>query len=339
MRVIDILTIAVVGLAVNSSADKSRCFTDCEPIQLVDNQILIGTNVGGRSVYLALGSAQESAILLDSRGTKRDVFSIENKIIAIDQYKSAGIATHNQLGCLPAAGVFGRDLLGSCRHSTMINFDTMQICHDQHPVSIEHLTNSGFKEVRSRYISGSFEIAVTINWKDYWFKLDTSYEGMFVMPHRRNLSFQKDRFVERQAFDIVTRRVSNDKTYINKGVWFDGIGYNASIVVTESKSESKCGVGFIKGFNWLFDYDNQRVYYRKNSLSLGNQSPVGPHIILKSNNYLIIVSKPINDNNFTLGDTIFSANATTVDSSTVCQVLSTLTNSPDWSKMEIKTNR
>ncbi|HLA55412.1 MAG TPA: hypothetical protein VK623_04895 [Flavobacterium sp.] len=143
-----------------------------------------------------------------------------------------------------------------------LDFDNQQLCSLSEKKLQEFLNSSDYKEIESKFRGQSFSFSILIKRKEYEFLFDPGFAGSFRMPYKASIPFLKE------AHQNIESQSSIAFVYNNKSISFNGIYYSSAITISNAVKQQSVGMGFIKGFNWLIDTNNKKVYVKKNALSL-----------------------------------------------------------------------
>ena len=234
-------------------------------------------------------------------------------------------------------GSVGSDMLRQNSIYTL-DFDRSEIGLIE-DLNAQFLKDNGFKEIQSIFYKDKIELVININWKDYKFIFDLGYNGTF--SHKMNKIL-----LEKLAYGYSYNYIATSdlgveskmmlfpfsKFYINK------IGYSGALTIGENL-ENRVGLGFIKGFNWIIDYNDKKVYLKKNF------TPIDTNIII--NNYkcsiisgeLVITHVRKGMRNFALGSKIDEIDGKKITSNNICEFLELLDTNRDWNNHTILIKR
>ncbi|RZJ30001.1 MAG: hypothetical protein EOO48_06110 [Flavobacterium sp.] len=123
--------------------------------------------------------------------------------------------------------------------------------------------------------------------------------------------------------------------FANKWITVNGINYSSYITARESETESRVGMGFIQGFDWIIDRQHKSVFIKKNGNPIVSQKNVAGYKAEIHNDKLIVVSHDIRYKKFAVGDEITSVNGVLVAKSNICGLLKQLSESEDWKYLDI----
>src|SRR5690606_33412322 len=121
---------------------------------------------------------------------------------------------------------------------------------------------TGYQEVKSRFTPRGVFILLKIRWQGFAFLFDTGYAGSFTMIYGDDIPFIKESHIAIESID--GRR---SQIYGNKWLTMNEIYYASAITAVKEKSQ-KVRMAFLKGFNWIIDFDQKKVSAKKNDIWL-----------------------------------------------------------------------
>lgn len=192
------------------------------------------------------------------------------------------------------------------------------------------LLKSGYAEIDSDFSRQGVSIHLGIRRKDFAFRFDTGYKGSFCIASHDNIPFIKD---NHQSVENI--RGTTDLIYANKWISMNGVYYSGAATVSKIKT-SKVGTGFLKGFDWVIDFDKQKVYFKKNGISLeaADRKTYETEVL---EGKITVVSKNSKAKQYQLGDVITAVNGKKVTPENSCEIQELLMKTTDWEALEIET--
>jgi len=141
-------------------------------------------------------------------------------------------------------------------------------------------------------------IFVTINDVEYKFKMDTGYNGSFSIPYKKDLNFldETHQSFEGNLYRTLSGTTKNTTDYFfnDKTIAFQSTQYKTTITVSQSIKAQNVGMGFIKGFNWIIDAKNKKLYVKKNQHEIDTKSSYSKkYIIVAENHNIKIMAKTL----------------------------------------------
>src|SRR5690606_14219392 len=113
--------------------------------------------------------------------------------------------------------------------------------------------------------------------------------------------------------------------------------YKTSVQITENLNVYNVGIGFIQSFDWIIDFKNKEIYYRKNNTELSSHIPQISVGSLAMNGKLKIILLGGNyKDKYHLGDIITHVNHQKVTPENICEMQKLLNETKDWSTLHIE---
>lgn len=210
-----------------------------------------------------------------------------------------------------------------------VNFDKLEICTIKRDEVDSYLLD-GYQKIRADFRADGIYVTVLLRRKKYKLKLDTGFTGSIAMSAIDAKLFEKDRcqHYENQSGEFAV--------YPNKWITFGSHYYNTAIVVTND-NVSRLGMGIIKGFNWMIDFDRRELYVRKNTLGLDAENTFPSFQVGVTQSGLVITSKSKTSRQISLGDIVTKVNGVQVTSENICEMKEMLNGKANWDRVDIQT--
>ena len=341
----------------------------CQKIDLINNQVLIHTALDGRPQTLKLDMGASSSVIFDTsviqnyylkdkssfggaRGAanvkmkiKRlplsisdSLFSSPNKVFTVIENgpfskKDCDTSTYN-------CGLYGLDFFKKNKLTILLNFEQNEICNLKAD-EFAKLAENGFIEIKSDFKRQNITLYITINGIEYPFVFDTGFNGALVMPYNENLNFLNDPHISAEGFEAKTvEGITSGFTeyYEEKPVLIGTQQYSTLIMMSHSLKVKNIGMSFIKGFNWLIDFKNNKIYFKRNGTEQhAKLTKAVKYIATIVNDKIIIAVRNINFKEYKIGDEIVSVNGQIVKNENKCALLKVLNESGDWKDLKIVT--
>jgi len=194
----------------------------------------------------------------------------------------------------------------------------------------KELLAAGFAEIKCRFGKKGFSIFIEIRKGKFKFLFDTSFQNAFSMRFSQKIPFLK-------GPHQTVESASTDFIYNNKCITVNGIHYSSAITVSKSEKTSRVGMGFIKGFDWIIDSQNKKVYIRKNSIGLDSRNRFTlAYAAAISNNRLVIVSRNSRFRKYNIGDVISAVNGIEVTTENLQEMAALLSSTTDWELLALE---
>jgi hypothetical protein len=302
----------------------------CETFTIQDSRVLLNTSVADnrKSFNLDLGRT-ESGIYADINQTPRilkignSLFSGEKKFIPLQNTSVPCGKTNN------TDGYFGYDIFRKSRQIFHLDFNASTLCCVTE-LQKSTLLNADYQEIKSDFRKDNLYITIIIKRKLYSLKFDTGYNGTILMTRNDAQPFVKNACKSYQSVD------GDFSIYPNKWVTIGDSYYNSAVSVADA-SDSKIGVGFLKGFNWIIDFRAQKVYVRKNSVGIDAENTFPPDLQAKAvNGELTVICKNANNTKINLGSVITKINGIPVAKENICEMRERLESCRNTNALDIE---
>lgn len=264
-----------------------------------------------------------------------DVFFSENKAFAYIPRK--------QTKCQPKEnfkGIIGLDVFFINDAVLQLDFTNKKICNIESK-EISNIINNGYIELKSECKSKKIYIFLTVEDQEYKFKLDTGFSGSLVLPFSDKLDFSKYNKITIEGEmlrTIASTTNGEDSFYEEVPVSFSTFNLNTIFQVSKSLKVQNIGMRFIKGFDWIIDYKNNKVFVKRNAnkIDANFNKNVFQYVVFEKNEKLLVSTKQKQLTNFNIGDEITSVNNTKVTPENICEMQDLLNKTQDWSTLTIE---
>ncbi len=305
------------------------CITDTTIVQNFHKQQF--ANIG-----IALGA--------DGKRVKNKKFSVALQSELFDaSHKVMGVINLPLLSCQSKrtfSGILGMDIFFENNLNMYLDFSKNQLSNigeDQ----IKYLLQQGnYHQVESKFKYKKIFIFLTIEDKKYRFHLDTGYNGSITIPYHNNHQFKNaNRREILGASHMTISSVTTGKkiSYEKMPVRFGGENISTIVNLSSSISAQNVGTAFMKGFDWIIDYHNQKVYVKRNSnliaenferkISFGAQNNSGR---------LIVSAKDVLQTKYNIGDEIVAIKGQKITVENICEMQTLLNSTEDWNDLELE---
>lgn len=266
---------------------------------------------------------------------KSALFESDNKIMLFSQMPK-GVCSK------PSAikGIIGLDAFFENDLSLFLDFSNSKICNINAIEMNSRLTDGLFKQLKSECRQNQIFVFLMIDGKEYKFKLDTGYSGNVIISYSDKLDFSKYNSMALEgALYTTIGSVTKGMDVFYEKVPVEIANEKASLKIAVSKSikAQNIGIDFIKAFDWLIDYNNNKVYVKR------NQNPIESIISRKISYYakvnqdkLLIVVKEKSQTKYQLGNQIISVNGQKVTTENQCELQDLLNKTDDWNSLQLE---
>lgn len=357
--------------ATDKSNGSAKTNSACETIELKNNTIWIRSGIETAAGKFMVDFGSATSLIRDAQvGTglyKRQNSQSERTAVAAPSVlKNRKRALHSKnnlfegeilfnlnpensfgtsINCLipEAQGLYGFDVFNQKTTICHLDFDASTICNLTENEFSEKRIKENYKPIKANFNGHAVSIFITINRKEYEFLFDTGFSGTFNIPFHKNMPFLKENHQTFESVSGSSERENPNTTvmyvYQNKSVSLDGVYYSTDMTVSNSFSKQRMGMGFIKGFNWIIDNGNRKVYIKKNTLSLDTGNFKKDYSVQIQETKLVIHTINAASAKFSLGAVLVSVNDMPITRNNVCEMQHLLNETADWTTLKIETEK
>jgi hypothetical protein len=270
---------------------------------------------------------------------KTNLFESENKVLAFINFPKNKCSKNKTY-----SGILGMDVFFDNKLSMQLDFTNNKICNISEEQLQLLLIDKNYSLIKSKCKNNQIFIFLTIEEKEYKFKLDTGYMGNIIIPYTDNLNIKNVNKIELEgkAYQTVSGSSNGKETYYEK--MLVKLGNNSvlsKLSVSTSIKAQNVGIDFIKGFDWIIDYNNNKVYVKKNNNTIEKDFSRKISYYAKANNdeKLLITVKEKTQTKYNLGDEITEVNNQKITPDNICEMQDLLNKTEDWNTLNIKVNK
>ncbi|MGB6092469.1 MAG: hypothetical protein WBF83_01770 [Moheibacter sp.] len=236
------------------------------------------------------------------------------------------------------AGFIGMDVFYDNDSYVEINFESNHIAV---------LSQSDFEELSQQFRpldaeikDGHIFLRTKINGKAHKLLLDTGFNGDIIFPYKKAKKMNLDK--SEQYEGLLFRNAANIDRYgsliqsADNKLEFGEFNFDVDILFVESINSSNLGLGFIKNFNWLIDYKNEKVYAQLISNSFSNKLQEKPYKVLATEGELRFVKRKTDETEYGLNDVVLSVNSVKITPENICRFQKMLNESNNWDNLQIE---
>jgi len=266
---------------------------------------------------------------------KSDLFESNNKMMLFSQVPKALCSKESII-----KGIIGLDAFFDKKQSLFLDFSNGKICNIN-PFELDKLLHKGlFKQLKSECRRNQIFVFFMIDGKEYKFKLDTGFSGNVIIPFSDELDFSKYNSIvlEGSLYKTIDSKTKGMEVFYEK---IPATIANASALIKITTSSSikaqNIGIEFIKCFDWLIDYNHNKVYIKRNQNAItSNFSRKVMYYAKVNQSKLEIVVKEKSQTKFNLGDEIISVSGQKVTAANQCELQDLLNTTEDWNSLQIE---
>lgn len=265
---------------------------------------------------------------------KNELFDWKNKIFAIYPISIENCNKNSRLN-----GIAGLDVFGYDNNKILLlaySSNVLQLLDKSELNSI--ITE--YTEIKSMVNYNSIYVFFKIKNVEYKFHFDTGYTGNITIPFDKTLNFTEFKSVSREGIIAKTYNgyLNGEEThYENVPIYLNNSKVFSKITVSNGIKAQNVGLKFIKAFDWIIDFKQKKVFYKKNLNSIENlfNTNVSKYIVSIKNKILTISLKQKNANEFKIGNQIYSINHQKITDGNICEMQDLLNNTADWKALNI----
>lgn len=197
-----------------------------------------------------------------------------------------------------------------------------------------------FEEIPMRKkLSGMIEVKMKVDNKVDWYTFDTGADTPFIQKFENN-KYKKDNYLGLGGVSGITTNkkipIRDISFYRNVPVMLNNNLYYSDVSNGKAVSNANLGLRFIKEFNWIFDFKNNKLYFKK----LNTSKIIKPREDINYgakdiDNKLVIFLKKPNQKLYNLGDVIVKYNNVFVTSENICAIKDELNDIKEWKNLNL----
>lgn len=342
-----------------------KSLTNCTNIILDKKLVFLNTQIDNKNVLMLFDTGATMSVIFDSTaindfqqkklgalGTvtgadqktadlktftasfKNELFESNNKVFAYLKKDLLKCQIENKF-----KGVVGLDVFFKNNNSLYLNFSNNTVCNID---ELEKNKNE-FTKIKSKCTSNKIFIYITIDEREYEFKLDTGFSGTFSIPYNKDTNFNKYNSIifEGKLFSLATAITNGEEHFFEKvPIKIGDFDLTSKILVSKTIKNQNVGIQFIKVFDWIIDYKNNDVLIRKNNNLVESENNKNAFQFITSidneTEKLVITAKQKNSTKFNLNDEIISIDNNAVTPENICEMQNLLNSTTNWDDLKIE---
>jgi hypothetical protein len=341
--------------------------TNCSGFVSVNNKMIYRAKIDGHEQSFLFDTGATLSVLTDSTVTdmrKKELGNLGSAKLANNQkvklqtmtasFDSELFQSNNKVfayinapksKCNPDTsykGILGMDAFFKNDNPLFLDFSNSKICN----ISLlekNELIKKDYIELKSECKSKQIFVFVTLFGKEYKFKLDTGFVGAVIFPSTEfvQLSNYNTLAFEGSLFKTVTSNTYGTDVFIeNIPVTIGSATVNSNVIQSTSVGDHDnylLGYSFIKGFDWIIDYNNNKVYVKRNGVEIKNKLDADffKYAVYEKEQKLYVLVKQKKENDFQVGDQIIAVEGVTVTPENICRLQDLLNTTRDWKSLNI----
>lgn len=285
-------------------------------------------------------SVEKSAFVSDSISS--EIIKGEKNIFSHMQIE--GMKRNCTKDTLDYDGIIGFDIFKLAGQPILLDFENNTIS----VLPTEYKT-TGFIKINGKVATGldrKITIPLKIDGVETSFTLDTGNNSGIVIPSKKDF-LSADKLVTTIEMLIGTA----NRTEKNKMKYYENVsvknenGINETVFVSSLPNliDNLIGMGFIKHYNWILDFNSGAIYIKKISdfETIDYKKNILVNFKLKCfslNNKLLVGAKNLSINSpYDVGDEIISIGDKKITSQNICEIEDLINKTEDWSLLNLAT--
>ena len=266
---------------------------------------------------------------------KSELFESDNKMMLCVQSPISACSKESAV-----KGIIGLDAFFDNELSLFLDFSNSKVCNINAQQFQKLLTDNLYQVIKSKCKKNQIFVYLNIEGNEYPFKLDTGYTGSIVMPFDEKLAFKNKKKMELEGslFQTISAHTSGQEVIYEKmPVTFGQYNLQAKMTVSTSIKAQNIGIDFIKAFDWIIDYNHNKVYVKRNQNTIEDKFNRKVMYYAKVNREkLEIVVKEKSQTKFKLGDQVIAVNGQKVTEKNQCELQDLLNKTEDWNSLQLE---
>ncbi|MBU3680571.1 MAG: hypothetical protein FGM16_01375 [Flavobacterium sp.] len=262
------------------------------------------------------------------------LFNSENKVFAaVNMQQSVCKNPENRL-----QGVYGMDLFFHQEKALSLSFSTSCMQLLTNADAVKKANEEGYMMLSSTCKRNTLLVSAKIENKPFWFKLDSGFEGTMAVPYSSKNNFQNrvKTSYDGSAFQTAMSRTYGHEVFYSKMPFVLGEFTNQQQCVESSSIKYPLlGIRFMRGFDWIFDFKNKKIYAKRNGLQIPETYTNLFPYQTEASDKLRISLKAVHAKSFRLGDEILAVNGQKVTAENRCEMQRLLNSTLDWGQLEL----
>lgn len=267
---------------------------------------------------------------------KNDLFYSHNKVVGYIKNPTNNCVKNKPL----YSGIIGMDFFFDQKTALQLDFSTNTIANISDKDLSKKIALKNYMLLPSECKNNQIFIFITIEGKMYRCKLDTGYSGNIIIPESDKVVFQNPDKMELlgTAYQTASSYTVGKETYYEKmPVTIGKIEVFSKVSVSSSIKAQNIGIEFMKGFDWIIDYNNNKVYVNRNQQTIASTFDKKIQYFAKvMDNQLQILLKEKSKNQYAVGDQIVSVDGVKVTSENQCSLQDLLNSTENWNTLQVE---
>lgn len=237
-------------------------------------------------------------------------------------------------------GILGLDVFFDKNLSMRLDFTNNKVCNISDQEFQEHVSSGEYQLLKSKCSMNQITVYLEIEGEKYPFKIDTGYTGNIIMSYIEKRDFKNEKKMEFEGslFQTISSHTHGKEImYEEMPVVFGSYEFQTKVNISTSIKSQLIGISFIRAFDWLIDYNHNKVYIKRNQNPIESNFSRKISYYTKANNgKLLITVKEKSQNRYQLGDEITTVNGQKVTTENQCELQDLLNKTEDWNSLNLE---
>jgi len=241
----------------------------------------------------------------------------------------------------PVKGIIGLFNVLSSEYALYMNYSKSTLSNINEDEKNRIINKEDFQELKCEYKSSIIYIFLEIEGKEYKFKFDTGFTENIVIPYSKETTFKNSNFLKFEGSffkSISSDTKGSEIVYADMPIKIGDQIINSNLNFSSGIKSQNIGIGFIKGFDWIVDYKNKKLFYKRNTnhveTNIKCSNPLYCNVV--NDKLLIIIKNSLSKSALHLGDEVIAVNSKNVTSDNICEMQNLLNSTKDWETLNLE---
>lgn len=326
-----------IEATINNEKEYFHFDTGAQSSVIMDSVYLNKINKEKKELIKGISLTGANAVKIQSYDFISDVvncnfFAAKNKIFKYIKINKISQTCNNTSG--NSVGIIGYDFIESSEIPILLNFETKTI------EAISGFSNYTKSAIKIKKLGSKIIMPFEINGKTINFLFDTGNSGGFKMKTSDFNEIKAPEVIISALYDVVSGVTEMKmKTYFDNSIFFENEKLESKLMVNDNTHVNTVGIEFIKKYNWIFDFKNNIVYYKKIAKEVKDifeKPKINIQSISLNNRLLVGFKTNFYNGNYNLNDQIISVNNQKVTPENICEMQTLLNSTQNWETLKLE---